>query len=280
MTQKWFRVAVHSDCKLRPLLNEQIIFHGVNKSGSLCMTEVLRESYKQHGRSDEFFCHYGSKVTLEDFVETINQSTGHAFFVGHYLYGAACAPKRNRVLITQLRHPLPRMISCFQWLKNEHIRQHGTEEGFPSLEEFIRRGGGKAHSQIGQFGAGFGSRRDELRKLSCQELLDLSKENIERDFFLTGIAEQFEETIFLFSYLCGLPAVPPWKKDTRNKGRQLIYDIANETRDMILDVYRHDIELYNWNKKRFQENMQNVTIAGDIQEYKNVCANEYKDRIT
>lgn len=279
MTQQWFRVELRSDRFLKPLLDSQIVFHGVNKSGSLCMANVLRESYQQHGRGDQFTSLYHSPATrVEEYRETINNSTGHRFFVGHYLYGAIDAPKPDRVFISQFRHPVPRMVSCYQWLKNKHVKRHGIADDFPTLEQFIRKGKGKAHSQIKQFGAGFGSDSVELAKLSCQDLLELSQEHIEKDVLLLGIAEEFEASLFLFAHLCGVPSVPPWRQDLRNKGRPLVAELPTSLTDLIADVYQHDMALYHWAKRRFDSAVATAGIEGDFEAYKIACQAQYKER--
>ena len=280
MAQQWFRVEIDSGQAPEPLLDSQIVFHGVNKSGSLCMANVLRESYLQHGRMDQFLSLYHNPATnLEEYRESVNSSSGHAFFVGHYLYGAVDAPKKDRVIVSQFRHPVPRMISCFQWLKNKHEKRHGDASGFPDLEKFIRKGKGKAHSQLKQFGAGFGPNSTELGKLSCQDLLERSQANIEQDVLLVGIAEEFEETLFMLAHMCGLPAVSPWRQDTRNKGRPLVSELPTSITDLIADVYQHDVVLYQWAKRRFDAAVAAADIGGDLEAYKLACATQYKERV-
>ena len=279
MDSRWFRVQLRSAHYPGPLLDSQIVFHAVNKSGSLCMANVLRESYLQHGRSSEFQSFYHKPACdLAAYRERINRSEGHAFFVAHYLYGAIEAPKKNRVLISQMRHPVPRVISCYQWLRNKHTAKTGNADDFPTLEEYVIKGGGKEHSQLLQFGARFGADSRELAKATCRDLLLRSQENIERDLRLVGIAEQFEESIFLFAHLCGLPAVSRWRQDTRNKGRPLVSETPTRIKDLITDIHSEEIALYTWAKKRFEHEVEVADIAGELDAYKVACADEYKEK--
>lgn len=261
-------------------MDSQIVFHAVNKSGSLCMANVLRKSYIQHGRASEFQSFYHKPAcSLGAYRERINQSRGHVFFVAHYLYGAVEAPKENRAVISQMRHPVPRVISCYQWLRNKHIRKNGSPDGFLTLEEFVIKGGGKAHSQLLQFGAGFGANSRELAKATCHDLLLRSQERIERDLRLVGIAEQFEESVFLFAHLCGLPAVSRWRQDNRNKGRPLVSETPRRITNLIADIHCDEITLYDWAKRRFEREVAAAEIAGELEEYKTACADEYKERM-
>ena len=280
MDRRWFRVQLESAHYPGPLLDNQIVFHAVNKSGSLCMANVLRESYFHHGRGPEFQSFYHKPgCDLGAYRDRINRSKGHVFFVAHYLYGAVEAPNENRALISQMRHPVPRVISCYQWLRNKHIAKNGNADDFPALEEYVISGGGKTHSQLLQFGAGFGADSRELAKATCRDLLLRSQENIERDLRLVGIAEQFEESIFLFAHLCGLPAVSQWRKDTRNKGRPLVSETPTRLTDLITEIHREEIALYNWARNRFADEVQAADIAGDLDVYKLACADEYKERV-
>jgi hypothetical protein len=277
---RWFRIQLGSAHYPGPLLDSQIVFHAVNKSGSLCMANVLRESYFKHGRSSEFQSFYHKPACdLGTYRERINRSEGHVFFVAHYLYGAVEAPKENRVIISQMRHPVPRAISCYQWLRNKHVAKSGNADDFPTLEEYVINCGGKAHSQLLQFGAGFGADSRELAKATCRDLLLRSQERIERDLRLVGIAERFEESIFLFAHLCGLPAVSQWRQDTRNKDRPLVSETPTRITNLIAEIHHEEIALYTWAKERFEHEVAAADIAGDLEEYKAACAGEYKERV-
>ena len=104
----------------------QLVFHGINKSGSFAMSSAMRDAYALAGRDDQFLCHYFIGGSRESFAERVDSAEGPGFFVGHYLYGAL-KPRPNRVWVTIFRHPLPRMLSCYNWLKNKHERQEAEE---------------------------------------------------------------------------------------------------------------------------------------------------------
>jgi len=60
----------------------QIIFHGINKSGSLAMSNVLYNSYSYGQREEEFLSHYNilGKLNHNEYVEIINNHSGKGFF--------------------------------------------------------------------------------------------------------------------------------------------------------------------------------------------------------
>lgn len=259
-----------------------VVFHGINKSGSLAMAGVIGEAMQHAGRGEDFFSHYHmSLVPTEVYRDLVAARTGRFFAVGHYLYGSM-RPAHRRIWITQFRHPLPRAVSAYQWLKNKHVGQHGTAEGFPELSDFVRQTRGIAHSQVIQFGKAFGRFRDsEARRLLPPKVLyELSVEAIERDVTCLGIAEHFEESIFCFAALCGLPNVAPWQRDTRNKGRTPVDELTEAERDVIREVYQWDFALYNWALRRFREQNARIAFGPSLQRYKAACEGQYnRDRL-
>lgn len=262
----------------------QVVFHGINKSGSLALADVLRASFFNELRANEFFSHYHHcPAKLDDLIRILECSRGPGFFVGHYLYGAFQPFVPGRILFTQFRHPLPRVVSCYQWLRNKHTSRHGSRDGFPSLDDFVLSTNGKKHSQIVQFGIGFGGTPEEraraVKRAHAKDLFEGAIEAIHRDVALIGIAEYFEETIFLLAYTCGLRQVPTWQRDDRNVGRPLVQDLSQSTADRIREVYAYDFKLYEWAKARFFDQFNNVRFGLSLEKYKTACQEAYKDRI-
>lgn len=258
----------------------QVVFHGINKSGSLAMAEVLREAFLFENRKDEFISHYHQGSYSVDMPALISAApSGRGFVVGHALYGAL-RPVPNRIWVTQFRHPLPRTVSCYHWLK----RKHEAKEGKPyvSLSEFVDRSRGISHSQVAQFGLGNGPRRTSRRKsLRVQDLLDISIDALHSNFSLIGIAEYFEESIFAFAAACGLKTVTPWVRDTRNKGRKHVSALDPAEVDLIKERYAADFELYDHALSIFRE--QNDRLGFDthsLSQYQDACRDQYNDRIT
>lgn len=280
-TPAWFSVRVDGCGRLPTCRDRKIIFHGINKSGSLCLTNVLRDAFIKENRKDQFHSHYHVEgVTLLAFLELIKATPPPGFFVDHYLFGNVDLNDPDAVMITQFRHPVPRMMSCYEWLRKKHCSKTGSAAEFPDFETFLRQGRGKSHSQIVQFGAGFGEEKQRLvTSLTTRELFERSIENIERYISFAGIAELFEETIFSVAHLCGISRVPAWKRDERNAGRPMASTLPQSTVDLLQDVYRYDFELYDWAKKRFERLLSEIRIGGEIEAYKQKCASQYKDRL-
>ena len=280
MAEKLFRVEVSGDLDPYRAERKVVIFHGVNKSGSMCFANVFRKAYIAASRREEFCCHYHApRYEWDELLRRIEDSTPHALFISHSLYGAVKA-KQHQVFATMFRHPLPRIVSGYQWVKNRFVENGGKAEDFQTLEQFVEKGQGITWSQIAQFGMGFDPEvRSRKWRHSTEETFQMCIENIERDITWFGIAELFEETLFIFASLCGIPSVPAWKRDVRNPGRALASELSQSSQEMIRHFYRYDFELYERMLALFQQRVDRLELKGDFETYKSVCAGEYKERL-
>ena len=277
----WFSVAVEDHGHLPACGDRKIIFHGVNKSGSLCLSKVIMDSLVKAGRKSEFHSHYHLRgITYPGFITRIQKAPAPGFFVGHQLFGNLPLDDPRLLTITQFRHPLPRLLSCYEWLRMKHALKGGMAEELPTFEQFIKEGRGKSHSQIVQFATKYPEDTLHLlRTLAPRELFQRSVEHIEQYVYFSGIAELFEETIFAVAHICGLREVPAWKKDERNVGRPLAGTLSQSTVDLVSDIYRYDFELYEWARKRLENLLRQISLGGDFQAYQAKCIGQYKDRL-
>lgn len=265
----------HTDTgKLFSPEGSHIIFHTVNKSGSMAASRTLSRAYELAGRQSEFVSHYELGGSTEEYVGRVLRHSGSGFFLGHYLYGQL-ERRSNQTWVTQFRHPLPRILSVYQWLKNKHERQ--SSEKFPELRTFIEKTKGIAHSQIVQFGVGFDKKRKAPRPPG-DILLQSCIENLERDIHWFGIAEHFEESLFSLASVCGLPAIPAWVRDNRNPGRPLATEISQETVQLIQETYSFDFALYEYVLGRFKAEFAPPE-SPELEAYRKASESQYKDRV-
>lgn len=261
----------------QPTDQSQIVFHGINKSGSLALAKVLKVGYDDARREDEFYSHYHRRpYSLEELISLAQTVPGRGFFVGHDLFGAL-QPAPHRLWFSQFRHPLPRIVSCYSWLRNEH---QAKGEAFPSLEEFVIAGRGRGHSQFAQLGIGYGPDAAQRKKgKTTKDIFEAAKEALANDLYAVGIAEYFEETIFLVARLCELSQVPAWRRDKRNPTRTLATDLPDHLVNLIREVYAYEFEFYEFALQRFFEQNKKIDFGSGLDAYKEVCASQYKDRL-
>lgn len=188
MTPK-FRVEVSGGLDPDRLDQKVVIFHGINKSGSMCFANVIRTAYIVAARREQFYCHYHKpRCEWRELVRRIEDSTSHALFISHNLYGAV-KTKPHQTFVTMFRHPLPRIVSAYQWLKNRFVADGGKADAFQTLEEFVEKGRGIRWSQIVQFGMGFDPEgRPKKQADSAEQIHEWAARNIERDVSWFGIA--------------------------------------------------------------------------------------------
>ncbi len=256
----------------------QIVFHAMNKSGSLSMSNALRSAFEYEKREKEFLSHYDLPCSQEEFISIVDSSTCHKIIIDHYLYGAI-KPKPNRVMITQLRHPLQRILSCYSWIKlHPEISPNIVNQ---NLEQFIVETEGKGHCQVIQLGLNWSNKdwAEKAFKISARELYERSIEALDREIYKIGICEFFDESLFLFASLCNLKVVPLWEPDTRNTSVISYNDISSNERDLIYDVLRYDFLLYDYAKKKFWDQFIGINFGTSLKEYKNNTRNLYKNRI-
>jgi hypothetical protein len=170
---------------------------------------------------------------------------------------------------------LPRVISCYHWLKT----RHAAPGEFPSLEQFVLESRGIKHSLVMQLGVGFAPEAAKrARALDPQAITERAKEAIERDVAVLGIAEHFEPSIFLFAHLAGLGTVIPWRRDDRNQGRPPVETLDPASVALIRDVYRFDFELYEWGLAHFFKQLEKVRFGPSLSAYEAACRGAYRER--
>jgi hypothetical protein len=272
-----FEVEVHGE-SLPVAGDRPVVFHGVNKSGSAAMSDVMREAYEADGRGERFASTYHqSPRGLDAFSRLLLESTGHRFFVSHYIYGKMALPP-DAVLFTQLRHPLPRTLSVYGWIMRARISEGASPEQVPTLERWVRSTRGVRHSQMAQFATPPADGR-RVESLPAHEVYASARENFKRDVAWYGIAELFEESIFTLAHICSLPSVPPWRKDTRNAGRPALASQPREVIDLIEKTFEDEIRFYNRALWVFRRRLQHIRFGPSLAAYKRRCSGEYGERL-
>lgn len=258
----------------------QVLFHAMNKSGSLAISEVLHQAYVAANRKSEFLSHFQVRANQPQFNAMVNDLRGGGLVIDHYLYGGP-PPRPGRVLITQVRHPLSRMLSAYNWLKK---RSPQGEANFPEFKKWIKLTRGVSHSLIIQLGlnwrhAGTEAFRQAIMRLQAPEVYERAMNALEREIFAVGVAEYFEESIFMYAKLLRLAKVPAWQRDKRNEDRPLSTDIDREAIELVEHVNRHDYLFYAAVVERFWTQFDAPERSERLQAYKQRCSGEYRDRL-
>jgi hypothetical protein len=261
-----------------PVANDrQVVFHGINKSGSLAMADVIVQAYHDAGRANDVFSVYhGIPHEMDRFTPIVENSSGHGFFISHYLFGAVDLGATG-LWLTQVRHPLQRTLSVHGWLKRGWEKKHGNVDEFPGLRDWVLWTCGRRETQMAQLAVGFGDGyRQRVLHMATEEMREVALERLERDVAWFGVAELFEESIFSLAHLCGLPAVRPWERDTRNRWRESLADVDEDTISLIYETLAEEFAFYEGALALFRSRIESADFGPSFDSYKARCSSEYE----
>jgi hypothetical protein len=173
-----------------------------------------------------------------------------------------------------VRHPVDRVISSFFHNRTEsHLISYPFIKNL-SLEQYL------------ESGIGLDADNHQVRVLSgCPELdapwdphgrpistppvepfhLELAKHNIEQRFIAAAALEQFTTLVLFFKRLYGWPLhrvifrrhnENAGRKTATDEGRPSLDQVSAATRRRLTEINRYDIELYEWVRERFAQQIR------------------------
>jgi hypothetical protein len=167
---------------------------------------------------------------------------------GHLLYGIHEFLPQGATYITMLRDPVARVLSSYAFILRRplHPLHRKLKAGRRGVEDLIRMTPHRQNLQC-RFISGVGVGPD------CDErVLELAKENLTRAFQIVGLCERFPESLCLMIKAFGWK-VPFYTNRKVTKSRP-----STEPKgiDMIREFNRFDLELYEFARKSFEENIR------------------------
>ena len=274
VTEKWTRgrsvtntleslAAVEQKNKSIPLL----FYNRVGKSGSRSLRDIIRilaikKNYVMHpsrnGRGDLFDekDHYLEAMHISKLVRP-GVYTSHLNFIDF----AKHQINASVYYINMIRDPVDHMVSryYFKIYGDDRLKRNENETSRPlDINECIQTKPSACFKpfRIGRYFCGYDKKRCNGTGVS----LELAKKHIEDNYLLIGLTEEFDATVKLLEkmlpdYFEGASEV--WKqiredslRDTKTKKKVLLLE---ETRKIVLDNMKVDYDLYNWVKRRFNE---------------------------
>ena len=167
---------------------------------------------------------------------------------GHLLYGIHEFLPQGATYITMLREPVARLLSSYYFILRRplHPLHRKMKTGRLGVEDLIRLTPQRQNLQC-RFIAGIGT-----AGVCDERVLDLAKENLAHSFRVVGLCERFQESLLLMMTSFG------WKVPFyENRKVSKIRPTAEPgVIDMIRDHNRLDVELYEFAKKLFEENLR------------------------
>jgi hypothetical protein len=225
-----------------------LIYIHVPKAAGTTFNEIIERNYPaeeiatilhQPGRS------------IEDFkCLPLEQRERLRIVKGHFPFGVHEYLPQPSTYVTILRDPIERILSHYYYVLRtpEHYLYDRVAGSKMTLEEYISNpvtieldnGQVRLISGCGRF----------VPIGECgKEHLQRAKDNLEKSFLLAGLAERFDETLVLLQDLLG------WKRlfYTRKNVSEQRYSTTPEIAELVRDMNRLDVELYDFVSRRFGE---------------------------
>lgn len=247
--------------------DRRVLFHGVNKSGSLAMSTILRKLYQLHDREDEFMCRYmGIPNTLPAALESFELSEGKPrILIDHGLVGH-WQRFPDAPYITQLRNPVRRIISCYFW----QVSHHPDNVKGRDLLQWCRDGA-MYYTHIFQFACNAGPDpevRIPIRALSQPEVRQRAEEWFASRVEWFGITDLFEASIHSLARSLGFDRAPLWVPDRRNSARPRWETVDEDVLKEIEEIIFEDVDFYNAKRRLFEARNKELLASPELAAYK------------
>ena len=167
---------------------------------------------------------------------------------GHLFYGIHEFLPQGATYITILRDPVARLLSSYYFVLRRplnplHRKLKGERLG---VEDCLRLFPDRNNTQC-RFIAGV---KDTA--IGDERLLEIAKENLTKSFSVVGLCERFEESLILISKTFGW-GVGFYENQKVAKSRP---NVEPKLADLIREHNRLDVELYEFGKKLFEQNLR------------------------
>lgn len=182
---------------------------------------------------------------------------------GHIPYGLHRHINRSSKYFTMMRNPEDRIISYYHYVlrSKDHYLHDEVVGGKMSLNSFVK-------SQIT-----LELDNDQTRHLSglfydipfgkiTEDILEVAKRNIDKDFLIVGLSEKFDESLLLMKKFLNWRHLPLYVRKNVTKNRPETNTFNSQDLNLIREYNSFDVQLYSYAAKKFEEKLE--------QEYKEI----------
>jgi hypothetical protein len=235
---------------------KNIIFVHIPKAAGCTLAEILRRQYRQCR------CYSMAPTDYRGSVEKVRQMTVRAnrkgwVLCGHQFFGMHRFFSGETRYVSILREPVERVASMYYYIKRipTHYLYDRVVKGQMSLGEFVESGMARELDNI-QVRLLCGEEADLPYGEITEKHLEIAKKNIEQFFEAVGIQDRFDETLLLMYRKLGWKKLPVYRSVNVTKSRPQVVEDA--VRQRVLEINKYDLELYNWVKGRFEEELEGM----------------------
>lgn len=166
---------------------------------------------------------------------------------GHFAFGLHQLISRPCIYFTVLRHPVKRVISQYNYIRNNpHNPQFKLLQSI-SLEEYILKEGKRLCNQQTNMISGLSTPKN----CSDIEVLKIAQDNLDRYFAVVGITEMFDETLLTLQQKFGWK-IPYYVKQNTAQNHSEEKSIPQSTIALIEEYGSLDLQLYDRAKQKLQ----------------------------
>lgn len=220
-----------------------LIFLHIPKAAGSTLRSIIDRHYPQQ----VIYKLYGPQTLIDTFINLPEESRNRIRVLqGHIPFGLHKYLNVPVNYLTMLRDPVERVISFYYWI---------LENREESLYEIVR---GMSLSNFADSGfpitSNYQTRLISGSMEDSSDALAIAKHNLELPNTIFGLSERFDESLILFRNLLGWKSVVYARYNvTKNKPEKR--DISDSIIETIKRHNRSDIELYQFAKQRFDENI-------------------------
>jgi hypothetical protein len=171
--------------------------------------------------------------------------------MGHFYFGAHRFASRPATYVTVLRDPIERVISHYYYVRREptHYLYDAAQE--LSLADYVRSCN-LAEPNNDQTRLLCGEYQGAIPTTCTDPMLPLAKENLREHCAVVGLTEDFDRSLLLIKRRLGW-RYPFYERQNVTSGRPRRTDLPADTLRVLQAYNRLDIELYDYAKALFQE---------------------------
>ena len=226
---------------------EALIFLHIPKTAGTTLNRIIEWQYNP--LSIFTLDPYRFRATAERF-KTLPEERRRRFRVvrGHLYYGLHEFLPQGATYITMLREPVARFLSSYYFILRRplHPLHRKLKRERLGVEDYLRLVPHRHNFQC-RLIAGV-----DDKVIGDDRLLELAKEHLAESFSVVGICERFEESLVLIAKTFGWE-VPFYENRKVSKNRS---PVDQNSIAMIREHNRLDLELYEFGKKLFDENLR------------------------
>lgn len=236
----------------------KILFLHIPKTGGTTLRHLINYIYPYYEICD---CYFKDPLQTKELIQTASENPLKKIIYGHFDMGVRQYLTSPFTFFTILRDPVERILSFYHFLKIDI-----SLEEFLLSKDFYYVPPLFFNSQTADLCADepFVDKGRLVLKYPHEPIppqsppnLEKAKENIEKYCSVVGITEMYDETLFMLKKSFSWGDFT-YKKENVSKNRLSKTDLPNHVIELIMEKNQLDIELYQWAKKRFIKQIQEL----------------------